>query len=254
MSAHSRLVIHCGGVRRTRPELATLTTPVATRTWRPVPHASLVEALSRGLESLGIRIVREEYCTLGRSEAKLLGTMDLVSDNSVAPGLGLGLGLRASNDKTTAIQLVAAARVFVCDNWAFSGSDGAVFLKRRHTGRLDLDGVVPIAVEQFLSRANSFHHDVERMRELALSDGHSKELIHDAFAGNSPVMPLRFLPLVSRLYFADKPQRALFPDRTIWSLNNAFTEAVKGLRDSSRHHAGLRIGRYFGHLLHVERN
>ena len=37
----------------------------------------------------------------------------------------------------------AGARVVVCDNWCFSGSDGAVFLKKRHTSRLDLAAVVP---------------------------------------------------------------------------------------------------------------
>ena len=43
------------------------------------------------------------------------------------------------------------------------------------------------------------------------------------------------MSFVSGLYFRDQAQRAKFPDRTLWSLNNAMTEAVKALRPVSRH-------------------
>jgi hypothetical protein len=33
-------------------------------------------------------------------------------------------------------------------------------------------------------------------------------------------------------------------------LNNGFKEVVKSFRDVPRHNAGLRIGRYFGRVLH----
>jgi hypothetical protein len=91
---------------------------------------------------------------------------------------------------------------------------------------------------------------LERMRGCRIGDHRAKELIHDAFAGLAPVMPLRLFPVVSGLYFRDDEQRERFPERTLWSLNNAFTEAVKKLRDAPRHDAGLRIGRHFGRLLH----
>ncbi|QDV35348.1 DUF932 domain-containing protein [Tautonia plasticadhaerens] len=148
------------------------------------------------------------------------------------------------------IQAVAAARVFVCDNMAFSGSSGSVVLKKKHTSRLDLAAVVPEAIDQFLERAGTFRLDLDRMRDFSLTDGRAKELLFDAFAGRSPVMPLRLLPTVGRLYFDDDGQREKFPDRSLWALNNAFTEAVKVLKPVPQHNAGLRIGRYCGRLLH----
>jgi hypothetical protein len=160
----------------------------------------------------------------------------------------MGLGLRAANDKSLAIQFVAACRVFVCDNWAFSGSDGAVFLKRKHTARLDVQSIVPSTVDQFLERAGAFRLDIDRMRNHDLADSPAKVIIHDAFAAG--LMPLRLFPVVSGLYFEDEVQAEKFPERTLWSLNNAFTEAVKRLRDARRHDTGLRIGRHFGRLLH----
>jgi hypothetical protein len=253
MSVHSSLIVHAGGIRRTRDELATLHTPSPTATWRPVPHADLVAELIGGLSARGVHVVRESYCTMGRDDARLLGTMDLQIPDLDTADFGMGLGLRGANDKSLSIQVVAAARVFVCDNWAFSGSAGAVFLKKKHTSRLDLSAVVPPAIEQFLERAGMFRLDLDRMRDTALTDNRAKELIHDGFAGPSPAAPLRLFPAVSRLYFEDDEQREKFPDRSIWSLNNAFTEAVKLLKQGPQHDAGLRIGRMFGRVLHRAR-
>src|SRR4051812_3775467 len=163
MSRNSTLIVHCGGVRRTRQELANLHTPPPTATWRPVPHAELVSTLVEGLATNGVEVTREEFCTLGRDDAKLLGTLDLRIRDLDTPDFSMGLGLRASNDKSRSIQVVCAARTFVCDNWAFSGSAGAVFLKRKHTARLNLRAVVPGAVDQFLVRAEAFRLDIDRM-------------------------------------------------------------------------------------------
>lgn len=248
MNRNSTLVVHCGGVRRTREELATLHTPSPTATWRPIPHADLVSALNDGLVTQGVNVTREEYCTLGKDDAKLLGTMDLRIPNLDTSDFSMGLGLRAANDKSLSIQVVCAARTFVCDNWAFSGSAGAVFLKRKHTARLNIRAVVPNAVDQFLERAGMFRQDIDRMRNLALSDGRAKEIIHDAFAGG--VMPLRLFPVVSNLYFENEKQLAKFPDRTAWSLNQGFTEAVKLLKPAPQQSCGLGVGRMFGRLIH----
>ncbi len=250
MSRNTTLMVHAGGVRRTRDELATLHTPAPTATWKPVPHADFVSSLIEGLISQGVEVSREDYCTMGRDDAKLLGTMDLRIRGLDTADYAMGLGLRASNDKSLSIQFVAACRVFVCDNWAFSGSEGAVFLKRKHTARLDIGAVVPGAVDQFIERAWAFRLDLDRMRDFSLTDGRAKELIHDAFAGPAPVAPLRLLPAVSRLYFDDEEQRDKFPERSLWSLNNAFTEAVKALKQGPQHDAGLRIGRMVGRILH----
>src|SRR5690242_15468731 len=129
MSRNSSLVVHAGGIRRTRQELTSLHTPPPTATWRPVPHAELVEALIEGLNAQAVEVTREDYCTLGRDDAKLLGTLDLRIRDLDTPDFSMGLGLRTSNDKSLSVQVCCAARTFVCDNWAFSGSSGAVFLK-----------------------------------------------------------------------------------------------------------------------------
>src|SRR5918998_2253290 len=130
---NSARVVHAGGTRRTRDELTTLHTPSPTATWKPVPHAELVAELIRGLEAQGVTIARDDYCTMGRDDAKLLGTMDLRIPDLDTPDFSMALGLRGANDKSMSIQVIAAARVLVCDNMAFSGGAGAFVLRKRHT-------------------------------------------------------------------------------------------------------------------------
>jgi hypothetical protein len=251
MSANSKL-ISAGCVVRTRDQLAALTTPAATATWKPIPHADLVSAITEGLTAHGVEVTGEAYCTLGRADAKLLGTFDLRIPGLGSDDFAMGLGLRAGNDKTLAIQLVAACRIFVCSNWAFSGSEGAVFLKKRHTRRLDIASIVPGAVDQFLERAGAFREDIDRMRDFRLTDGHAKTIIHDLFARSA--MPLRLFPAVSNLYFRDEAQAAKFPERSLYSLNNAATEALKRLKPAPQESSGIRVGRLFARLLHGGRD
>ena len=117
MSHNSTLVVHAGGIRRRREELGRLHTPPPTATWKPVPHGELVSELINGLDARGITVARDEHCTMGRGNAKLLGTLDLRIPDLDTPEFGMGLGLRGANDRSMSIQVVAAARVFVCDNW-----------------------------------------------------------------------------------------------------------------------------------------
>src|SRR3954471_19779124 len=145
MSRNSTLVVHAGGIRRSRTELATLHTPEPTATWRPVPHSDLVGELIRGLERQGVNVVRDEYATMGKADAKLFGVMDLAIPHLDTGEFRMALGLRGANDKSMSIQVVAGARVFCCDNMALSSS-GGVFLKKKHTSRLDLSAIVPRAI------------------------------------------------------------------------------------------------------------
>jgi hypothetical protein len=242
------LIVHAGGVRRTRQELATLHTPPPTPTWRPVPHSELISSLIDGLQNQGVGIARDEYATMGNQDAKLFGVMDLRISGLDTADYTMALGLRGANDKSMAIQVIAAARVFVCDNMAFSGSDGSVVLRKRHTSRLDLVSVIPHAIDQFLERAGAFRLDLDRMKNTPLPDWRAKNIIHDAFA--SRVLPLRLFPTVSQLFFRDEDQYEKFPERNLWNLSNAFTEAVKSLKPAPQHESGQRIGRFFGRQLH----
>jgi hypothetical protein len=247
------LMVHTGGRHRTREELAALPTPPGTDTWKPVPHYELVESLIEGLTTHGITITREEYATSGRDDARLFGVVDLLIPDVAVPDFGMSLGIRGSNDRSLAIQATAGARVFVCDNLAFSGDSGTVVLKKKHTSGLDLRKVVPPAIDLYLEKAGAFVLDIETMKNLELSDAEAKAIIFDAFAFERPVMNRRMLPEVAHTYFRDDRQREWFPDRTVWSLNNAFTQVVKELPVNPQNAANIAIGRAFARIVRSRR-
>jgi hypothetical protein len=112
----STLIAHCGAVYRTREQLAVIPTPAETDTWKPIPHHQLVTSLIDDLGRRGIAVVTEQYATVGRDGTRLFGVMDLRVDGLDTPDLSASLGLRGANDRSMAIQVIAAARVFVCDS------------------------------------------------------------------------------------------------------------------------------------------
>jgi hypothetical protein len=246
-------MVHTGGRTRTRGELALLLTPEPTDTWKPVAHYELVASLIEGLTAHNITITREAYATSGKDDARLFGVLDLLIPDVAVPDFGMSLGIRGSNDRSLAIQATAGARVFVCDNLAFSGDSGTVVLKRKHTSGLDLRKVVPPAIDLYLEKAGAFVLDIEMMKNIALTDAEAKAIIFDAFAFERPVMNRRMLPEVAHTYFRDDQQREWFPDRTLWALNNAFTQVVKGLPINPQNAANIAIGRAFARIVRSRR-
>lgn len=246
----STLIAHVDCKYLTRDQLEGLPTPPPTKSWKPIPHFELVSTLAAEFETRGITIVREQYAVGGFEDAKIFGTMDLAIPDVEDEFTGTSLGLRGSNDRTMKIQVIAASRVFVCDNMCFSGSTGSVCLSKKHTSRLDMAEVIPPAIDLYLDKSGAWRADIDKMREFSLTDGRAKEVIYDAFMGSRAVLPMRLLDDVHALYFDDEVQRAKFEDRTLWSLNNAFTEAVKVLKAVPQQRNGVEIGKYFGKVLH----
>jgi hypothetical protein len=202
------------------------------------------------LASAGITIRSESYCTSGRSDSRLFGVLDLSIPGVSEPDFGMAIGLRASNDKSLAIQAVAGAQIYVCTNLVMAGDSGVVVLRRKHTSRLNLAEVVPRAIDAYLQKAGQLRLDISRMKACELDDGTAKAVIHDAFARKVPILPDHRFREVARLYFDDPDQRDKFPARSLWSLNNAFTEAVKALKPAPQAQAHISVGRYFGRVLH----
>jgi hypothetical protein len=236
------LCVHAGGVRRSREELFGIPTPPATKTFTPVPHAVLVESLTSGLTNAGIRVVREQYATMGRQDSKLFGVLNLSVPGFDSPDMAAALGFRTANDRSMALRATAGTRVFVCDNMALSG-DG-ILLNRRHTGRLRIDREIPAMIDTYLGKITAWAKVIDRLKNTPVSDSMARELIYDAVLRHE-VVPTRLIKHVHNLYFEDDAQRERHPDRTLWGLNNAFTEAVKTLKPQSEYNSGLRIGRFF---------
>ena len=109
----------------TREELASLTTPKGTDSWKPVPHKHLVDVIHEELERRGIEVTKENYAVQKEGNV-LFGTLDL--DWQDDGDMTASIGLRTANDKTISIQMAIGMRIFVCDNMMFAGD--LIALKR----------------------------------------------------------------------------------------------------------------------------
>jgi len=235
----------------TREQLAALPTPVATGPYhKPVPHIDMVTLLEQRLqEKLGARISSEKFGLL-RSGATLFGvvTLEYGSDKQFSAAIGF----RHANDRTMAMNFVAGASVFVCENMVLRGDN--VMFKKRHTTNVNLVELMDDGIVSFSRSYKKLEEDINNLRHAELTTDEAKCFIFDAFYNrtknekgrefNDPIMPCRLLPNVAQEYF--HPRHAEFEPRTEWSLHNAFTEVAKTeLPITSRLRATQRLGGIF---------
>jgi Domain of unknown function (DUF932) len=234
---NAQLLSHVDTDLVTRDQLRLVPVPEATRTWRPIPHIELVESLEEVLQQNQIAIQGEEFA-LRRDGSTLFGVLQLVYENT-SDGRA-AMGIRTSNNKTMSIQICAGLSVFVCDNLVFRGD--LIALNRKHTSGLVLRTEISNAVLRFQEHFGRLTSEIDRLRARELTDPEAKGLIHDVFVAG--VLPVRFLPQVSEMYFAPPFQE--WAGRNAWSLHNAFTAAAKQMPMSTRLGATQELGRLFG--------
>jgi hypothetical protein len=106
MHAQSTLIAHCGTTKVSRDELKLIPVPETTRTFKPIPHHEIVEAL---VETLGFRhigVVRDEYA-VSPDGMRMFGAMDLEAGFT---GCRFSVGLRNSSDKSMRLGIVIGLR------------------------------------------------------------------------------------------------------------------------------------------------
>jgi hypothetical protein len=220
-----------------RDQLRNIPMPVATETFKPVPHIELVETMELALSKRNITIEREQYA-IRADGSRLFGTFDL-SLNGV-PDTCAAMGFRQANDRSMALQIVAGLRVFVCDNLALNGD--FVAMDRRHTSGLNLVQELNLAVAKFEEHYANLKIEVNNLQARELGDLEAKAMIHDIFV--KKILPVRLFNDVSHEYF--EPRHLEFQPRNAWSLHNAFTEAMKSMPLTTRLISTQQIGREFG--------
>src|SRR6059058_4412624 len=211
---HGQLLSHVDTDLVAREQLTLVETPVATRSFKPVPHIELIDTLDEVLGLNQIVIRKEEYA-LRRDGSTLFGVLQLAyadTEDGIA-----SLGLRTSNNKTMSIQICAGLSVFVCDNMVFRGD--LIALNRKHTSGLHLRTEINHAVLRFQDHFGRLTGEIANLKDRAVSDTDAKAILHDVFVEG--ILPIRLLPEASNLYF--EPFVDEFKPRTAWSLHNAFT-------------------------------
>jgi hypothetical protein len=187
---------------------------------------------------LGLTVQREQYA-VGKGGLALFGTLDL---NVVGSDRGMALGLRHSNDKALAVNLVGGTRVFVCDNLALSGER---IVLHKHSRRLHLANLIRYGLDRFMDHYRRFEADVIEAEGHVINDDEAKVKLFDLrYQG---VLPVSVFDDAAANYFrADALGYADSAPRTTWGLHNACTRAVKALAPASQFRTLVDLGRSFG--------
>jgi uncharacterized protein DUF932 len=234
---NATLISHVDTDLITRAELQALATPEPTSTFKPIPHFELMDMLDRVLNQADMHITEERFAV--RRDGSVLFAVLQLAYGETEDGIA-ALGLRTGNNKTMSLQICAGLSVFVCDNMCFRGD--LIALKRKHTSGLNLREELTLAVLRFKDHFAHLTQEVTTLKSQTLADIDAKALIHDVFADG--LMPLRFLPDVSRSYF--EPTVKEFEARNAWSLHNALTGVAKEMPLTTRLPAIQAVGKIFG--------
>jgi hypothetical protein len=233
-ATESTLIAHCGASKVDREFLKTLPLPEATRTYQPIPHIQIVEALIETLSFRHISVVRDEYAVTPDG-MRCFGLLQLEHGFE---DVRFAIGFRNSNDKSLRLAMTVGYRVFICDNLAFKGDFTPVLAK--HSKSLNLIDLVSVGVDKIQRNFEPLKTQINEWRDHRLDERQAKEVIYDAFMNSSLRLPRYLLPAVHKLYF--NPQIDDFKARTLWSLSNAFTSAFKELKPVKQFQATAKLG------------
>ena len=221
-----QMSLHTGGIAATINEIGAFDIPSATESYVPVGHTQFIEIVKEQAEEKlhDYNFLDEHYGFAPKSGenmgAKMFGVLSFEHHSS--PEIALSIGIRNSYDQSLAAAACVGGKVFVCDNLMFSGD---IRVSRKHTGDVinDLESMISNALEIAPMRHRDLTRDAEIMKDFDLNLDEAYSIMGMAW-GHGVLKPRQLLAAKQHWH---KPPQEEFEDRNLWSLYNAFTEALK---------------------------
>ena len=223
------LMAHCGTVKVDRHFLTQIGTPEETDTFKPIAHSTLIDAIEEALAYRRIRLVRSEFA-VSKDGMKMFGLLEV---NNEFDGIRFAIGLRNANDKSMRLAMVAGYRVFVCDNMSLAGDFKPLLAK--HTKNLDLIESVSTGIDRIQRGWEPLKAAIQLKRETKLCTESAKLFIYKAFTEGK--IPISLFRSVHSGYFEAEEQK------TVWGIENAFTDSFKKLLPVSQFENTAKLGK-----------
>jgi len=214
-------------------ELESLPTPAPEKndlgviTHQTVPHSDVIKYITESANNIGIELSNFTQGTT-HDHNRMFGICDVYYDKHNADYKSI-IAYRNSHDKKFPVALAGGSRITVCSNLIFSGE---IVVKTRHTKNifLRLPNLILKAVEQlkFLDDINDQRIEAYKSRKVE-----SDSWVHDfcVRACDAGVLsPSNLYKVLNEWRMEEGSQSSThdeFKPRTLWSLNNAFTESFK---------------------------
>ncbi len=219
-----------------RDEIALVPTPEATASWKPVPHTEVIDAVTDVVRAHNWQILDEQY-GLARDGQRMFGFMRINKTSSTE--WSRCIGIRNSHDQSIAVGLAAGLCVKVCSNLMLGGS---MVLKRRHTSRIELNGLVMEAIDELDNEFLTLETVAEDLKMLYVKDDQARVAIVKA-AEAGAVNSSDIVPIFREF---KEPRHEEFAEPTRWSLLNAFTENAKKYSPARADQCYRGLNRLFG--------
>jgi hypothetical protein len=222
----SNMLLHCGAEEIAYDALQSVPTPAATKTWTPLPHDELLDAVKGELVASGLEIACQTLAVsqsaTGRYADRFFGLLE-VGGGDAALGYAMMVGIRNSHDQRFPAGICVGSRVLVCDNLAFSAE---IVIARKHTRhiRKDLPRLLDDAVGRLGDHRRRQAERIEAYQSAPLPDSQFHDLAIRSL--DAQVVSASKIPRVLEAY--REPSHDEFRPRTVWSAFNAFTEVLKG--------------------------
>ena len=227
------LMLHAGANAISRNDLDALPLPSAMGARHKIrPFADDVDLITDFLGEVGMRIKDEAFgVTFDKDNmpARFFGVMEVentqVLDGEYIPGdFAAMIGLRGSYDESLPRALAVGSRVFVCDNLAFSGD---VVLRTRQTTNIDkrMPTMLRSAIQQVPELLHSQNERFAKYRGVTLKPRWGDAALIELMRRD--VLNANTIGRAMREWDEPTHPEHLQGGRTIWTLHNAVTEAIK---------------------------
>lgn len=204
-----------------RSALASIPTPVHTRTHRPIPHVDLVNLIESTIDDAGIGITGLDLGT-GRRNNHLYGRfhLDLTFGDG---GTNAVLGFRNSLDKTYCIGACGGLNVGICMNGIFSGDAFRIARKNTRFGARDIAIMLREAVRNLAGEVEDQFNEYQRLNETAIGQNEGYQILGLAY-GQGYLTATQNTVAVGDWTNARHPE---FRARTLGNLYQCMTEGLK---------------------------
>lgn len=212
------LMLHAGGQAIDYERLSALPIPDPTQSHVPIAHHAVVDMVRYALGFFGHELI-EEHHAVTPDGMNYFGVLSLRSPQGDYTDM---VGLRNSHKKQFPIGIAIGARVFVCDNLAFTAD---YVIRRKHTAnaKRDLPGLVAAVIEPLGAARAATAATYARYKAMPLSDPLADQCIMALY--RQGVINLTRIADVLGAY-EDPPFD--WGDKTLWRLFNAATFALTG--------------------------
>lgn len=214
------LLLHAGGQKANKEDLALIPLPPETATYTPVSHYELAKSLSTiGQDILTDYTLVGETYALARQGQQMFAFLKFQSDQK---DTALSFAFRNSYDRSMSIGFAAGLSVFCCDNLALNGD---IVVMKKHTKNIfnSLEDSAITALYKAQLQYRGLLRDKDIMSQTLITDDQVFRAIGLLF-GRGVISP-RQIPVIRDEWL--KPSHPDFEPRTMWSFYNNVTQALK---------------------------